>query len=327
MATAPALDVRVLAVHRRHHDGDGARLWHRVPRLRPPAWISSPPSAAGGGRGADRSRPAAERAGRRRADAHRRCCWWRRGCCCAATPTCSRSNPGFNPRNLLVAETPLPPLKYAQTTERRSALLSTPCAIASPRSPASRLPDSRISRRSYSRAGARSSRPRASRRPRRRTLPHTWRSTASPARGISMRSGVPFVRGRDFDARDAQSSVPVAIVNRTMAERRWPSQDPIGRSIKFGPANVPGLWLTVVGVVGDVQETALDSRVEPEVYLPSNQGRDVPAVPLAAIPRGSHHGRSALRSRPRCERRSGASTAIRRCPTCGRWTTSSRPSS
>ena len=88
---------------------------------------------------------------------------------------------------------------------------------------------------------------------------------------------VPLVRGRDFDARDAQSSVPVAIVNRTMAERRWPGQDPIGRRIKFGPVNVPGLWLTVVGVVGDVQETALDSRVEPEVYLPSNQGRDVPA--------------------------------------------------
>ncbi len=34
--------------------------------------------------------------------------------------------------------------------------------------------------------------------------------------------------------------------------------------------------MTVVGVVGDVQEMALDTRVEPEVYLPSNQGRDVP---------------------------------------------------
>ena len=84
--------------------------------------------------------------------------------------------------------------------------------------------------------------------------------------------GVPIVRGRDFEARDAQSGVPVVIVNRTLADRRWPNQDPIGRRIKFGPSNVPGLWLTVVGVAGDIRETALDSRVEPEVYLPSNQG-------------------------------------------------------
>ena len=43
---------------------------------------------------------------------------------------------------------------------------------------------------------------------------------ASPGYFHALR--VPLVRGRDFDARDAQSSVPVAIVNRTMAERRWP---------------------------------------------------------------------------------------------------------
>ena len=84
--------------------------------------------------------------------------------------------------------------------------------------------------------------------------------------------GVPLVRGRDFDQRDAASGMPVAIVNRTFAERRWPNQDPIGRRIKFGPANAPGLFLTVIGVVGDVKEMALDKAVDQEVYLPSNQG-------------------------------------------------------
>jgi putative ABC transport system permease protein len=34
--------------------------------------------------------------------------------------------------------------------------------------------------------------------------------------------------------------------------------------------------LTVVGVVGDVREVALETRAEPEVYLPSNQGHGVP---------------------------------------------------
>ena len=84
--------------------------------------------------------------------------------------------------------------------------------------------------------------------------------------------GVPVVRGRDFDARDAQSSVPVAIVNRTLAERRWPNQDAIGRRIKFGPANAPGLWLTVDRGRGRRQRDGARPAVEPEVYLPSNQG-------------------------------------------------------
>jgi hypothetical protein len=70
--------------------------------------------------------------------------------------------------------------------------------------------------------------------------------------------------------------VPAAIVNRTFAERRWPNQDPVGRRIKIGPVGAPGPWLTVVGVVGDVREMALEKGAEPEVYLPSNQGQGVP---------------------------------------------------
>jgi putative ABC transport system permease protein len=98
--------------------------------------------------------------------------------------------------------------------------------------------------------------------------------SASP--GYFRAIGMPIVRGRDFDARDAQSSVPVAIVNQTLAERRWPGRDPLGQRIKFGPANAPGIWSTVVGVVGDVHQMALDSRIESEVYLPANQGSFVP---------------------------------------------------
>jgi predicted permease len=98
--------------------------------------------------------------------------------------------------------------------------------------------------------------------------------TAGP--GYFRALGVPLVRGRDFEDRDANAGVPVALVNRTFAERRWPRQDPIGRRIKFGPANAPGVWMTVIGVVGDIREMALEARAEPEMYLPSNQGQGVP---------------------------------------------------
>jgi len=37
-----------------------------------------------------------------------------------------------------------------------------------------------------------------------------------------------------------------------------------------------GLWMTVVGVVGDIREMALETRAEPEVYLPSSQGQGIP---------------------------------------------------
>jgi predicted permease len=84
--------------------------------------------------------------------------------------------------------------------------------------------------------------------------------------------GVSILDGRDFDDADARSSVPAVIVNHNLASRRWPGQTAIGRKIKFGPATAPGPWLTIVGVVADIHEMALDAAVEPEVYLPSNQG-------------------------------------------------------
>ncbi len=234
--TAPALDVRVLLFTAGSHHGDGARLRHRSPAFAAARVDLESAIRTGGGRGDDRSRPAAERAGRRRARRSPSCCWWRRGCCCAATPTCWRVDPGFSPRNLLVAETPLPPLKYADTEPavrvlRRRAQSRHRAFPASRRPAFANFPPLVFKGGRAFIAAEGEPPPAAAER-----IANTWRSTASPARGISRRSGVPLVRGRDFDARDAQSSVPVAIVNRTMAERRWPDQDPIGRRIKFGPA-------------------------------------------------------------------------------------------
>jgi putative ABC transport system permease protein len=50
----------------------------------------------------------------------------------------------------------------------------------------------------------------------------------------------------------------VAIVNQTFARTAWPNEDPIGRRFQVlaPPADV---WLTVIGVAGDVKE-ALDPR-------------------------------------------------------------------
>jgi len=81
--------------------------------------------------------------------------------------------------------------------------------------------------------------------------------------------GIRLMRGRAFTERDTPEGLPVALINETMARRYWPDEDPLGQrvSIRFG-GNSP---LEIVGIVGDTQQTALESTVKPEVYVPYTQ--------------------------------------------------------
>ncbi len=85
--------------------------------------------------------------------------------------------------------------------------------------------------------------------------------------------GVPLVQGRYLDERDGDGAPLAVVVNKQYATAHWLTQDPIGRRIVFGAANPAGPtpWLTVVGVVGNVRQTGLDTPVEPEVYFSANQ--------------------------------------------------------
>jgi len=70
-------------------------------------------------------------------------------------------------------------------------------------------------------------------------------------------NGTPLRRGRDISDQDRAGTLPVAVVNETMARRLWPGQDPIGQCILVptGPpgtaAAAPPPCTTVVGVMGD----------------------------------------------------------------------------
>ena len=72
--------------------------------------------------------------------------------------------------------------------------------------------------------------------------------------GLHETMQVPLLRGRPFDARDATDGQPVAIVNRTFADRSWPGEDPVGRQLKRGGLDSDSPWRTVVGVGGDVHQ-------------------------------------------------------------------------
>lgn len=81
--------------------------------------------------------------------------------------------------------------------------------------------------------------------------------------------GAPLLRGRDFLATDTAESMPVAIVNRAMARKFWPGQDPIGKQV--GPAKLAFPLLTVVGVVADIRHLTLREAPEPELYAAYTQ--------------------------------------------------------
>ena len=83
---------------------------------------------------------------------------------------------------------------------------------------------------------------------------------------------IPLRQGRYFDKRDNAQSMPVAIINETMARQYWPGENALGRRFKIGDANDAELpWTEIVGIVGDVRQMGLDEPVKAEMYLPYQQ--------------------------------------------------------
>ena len=95
---------------------------------------------------------------------------------------------------------------------------------------------------------------------------------------------IPLRKGRFFNSSDARVALPLIrwfeqqplpehfddpqaapaiIINETMARLYWPNEDPVGRRMRiiFSP------WLMIVGVVGDVHHTGLNTPPNPEMYL------------------------------------------------------------
>lgn len=81
----------------------------------------------------------------------------------------------------------------------------------------------------------------------------------------------PIVKGRAFVEHDEHRDTQTAIINETMARRRFPHQDPVGKHLRFGqgPDNP---WSEIVGVAADVREYGLNQPVGDEVFLAFRNG-------------------------------------------------------
>jgi len=82
---------------------------------------------------------------------------------------------------------------------------------------------------------------------------------------------IPLIQGRTFSEGDRAGTLPVAVINRTMAEYYWPASNPIGKQIELLDDRKPA---TIVGVVGDVRQRNLDDPAPAQLYFAYAQNPD-----------------------------------------------------
>ena len=81
---------------------------------------------------------------------------------------------------------------------------------------------------------------------------------------------IPILEGRAFNQRDMPDSPKALVINRTMAERFWPGEDPVGKRLTMKDWGPP-LTGEIVGVVGDTKQNGPDTPVSAMIYWPYTQ--------------------------------------------------------
>jgi predicted permease len=188
-------------------------------------------------------------------------------------------NTGFNPENVVTAKVDLPDVNYkepyrqaqfaASLMERFRGQPDVHQAAISSGLPFSDAPDAGI-RIDGRPVGASDS----------GTTANYYRVTPQYFRTME----IPLIRGRIFTEQDTAMSLPVAIINETMAKRFFPSEDPIGKRIDISG---PTYLRQIIGVVGDVKQTGLKTAISPQVYEPFAQQ---PSDSFNVILRGPNSG-------------------------------------
>jgi predicted permease len=167
-------------------------------------------------------------------------------------------NPGFNPRNVLLASIDLFPNGYEpdegrvlfeQIREELGALPGVESVSFARRTP---LGLGGSSSTSFTVEGYE---------PAEGERPYVYYNMVGPDYFRTME--IPMVHGREFTPQDRRDAQAVLIVNEALAERYWPGEDPIGKRIAFGGEPYP-----IVGVARDSKYHQLSDAGLPFVYLP-----------------------------------------------------------
>jgi len=78
--------------------------------------------------------------------------------------------------------------------------------------------------------------------------------------------GATLLDGKLFTPSDQSSSVPLAIVNESLAARHFRNRSPIGQRFKYGNHGEKGYWYTIVGVVKPIRDAGVLEDMKPTIY-------------------------------------------------------------
>ncbi len=176
-----------------------------------------------------------------------------------------RSDAGFDATRVVTFELPLPAPKYADTDRmaklyqqvllRLQSLPGFQSAGLASVVPMGGAPDGTVIRMPEHPARNRSEQPYAN------------YSFVSP--GYFSTIGTPLLRGRDFNDADTLSSVPVTVISRSMANKYFHGEDPIGKQVGVATTKIP--VRTIIGVVADIKHASLREEPDPEMFVPYTQ--------------------------------------------------------
>jgi hypothetical protein len=87
--------------------------------------------------------------------------------------------------------------------------------------------------------------------------------------GYFSEMGIPLREGRDFTMADTENSPLAIIISEGMKRKYWPNESPLGKRMRFGKRDPNAPWHTVVGVVGDLNQAAMQNMEwpGPDVYF------------------------------------------------------------
>jgi putative ABC transport system permease protein len=96
-------------------------------------------------------------------------------------------------------------------------------------------------------------------------LPH--RSVAADYFSVM---GIPITAGRGFTADDVTGAPPAIVINQAMASRLWNGSNPVGQRLRIGTSRTDP-WYTVVGVAGDTYQHDYTQTRALTYYRPISQ--------------------------------------------------------
>src|SRR5918994_3727322 len=190
-------------------------------------------------------------------------------------------DPGFDPEGLLTAGVTLQGSKYFEKLERNMGRVSLDSTLFF-----ERLLEEIRATPGVKAAGAISSLPTEI--PWRTSpfkIPGREEATPTPSafysevdEGALEAMGVPLLQGRYISRQDTREAAWVAVISRRLAERYFPGENPIGRSVHgqvFAPASGQSIPeerpREIVGVVGDLKYPANFGPSQAAMYVPQRQ--------------------------------------------------------